>query len=123
VDLQKLKAKGRVRRKKRVRKKVFGSAERPRLSVYRSHCHIYGQVIDDMAGRTLAAASSLSKELRRQLKKGGGDRAAAGLVGKLLGEKAKAADIKKVVFDRNGFRYHGRVKEFAEAARKAGLEF
>ncbi|QJA05725.1 50S ribosomal protein L18 [Thermosulfurimonas marina] len=116
----------RLRRKRRVRKKVFGTPERPRLSVYRSVKHIYAQIIDDTRGHTLVAASSLSPEIRarwEELKKEGGKTAVARAVGELLGKRAVEAGIKKVVFDRGGFKYHGRVKALAEGARAAGLEF
>ncbi len=106
----------------RVRTKVVGTPERPRLCVYRSLNHIYAQVIDDRGGRTLAAASSLDKEMRKQLK-GGGNVAAAKVVGKVIAERARAAGIEKVVFDRGGYMYHGRVQALAEAAREAGLKF
>jgi large subunit ribosomal protein L18 len=123
MNAQMAKARGRQRRKRRVRKKCFGLPERPRLSVFRSLNHIYGQIIDDVSGRTFVAASSLSKELREKLPKGGRGREAAKLVGKLLGEKARALDIIQVAFDRNGYRFHGRVKELAHGAREAGLKF
>ena len=113
----------RLRRKKRVRKKVFGTSERPRLSVYRSLKHIYAQVIDDTKGITLAAASTLDPALREQLKEIKGKIEAARLVGKLVAERALEKGIKKVVFDRGGFKYHGRVKALADGAREAGLEF
>ena len=106
----------------RVRTKVAGTPERPRLCVFRSLSHIYAQVIDDRAGRSLAAASSLDKEIRQQLK-GGGNVAAAKVVGKTIAERARAAGIHTVVFDRGGYTYHGRVRALAEAAREAGLEF
>ena len=106
----------------RVRKKVVGTPERPRLSVYRSLNHIYAQVIDDRTGRTLAAASSLDKEMRKQLK-GGGNVAAAKVVGRVIAERARRAGIEQVVFDRGGYKYHGRVQALAEAAREAGLKF
>ncbi len=122
MDVAKNKAAGRRRRRRRVRKKVFGEPERPRLSVFRSLSHFYAQVIDDVAGRTLAEASSLSKELRKKIKSGG-DVGAAKAVGELLGRNAKKAGIVKVAFDRNGYKYHGRVKAFADAAREAGLKF
>lgn len=111
-----------VRRKKRIRKTVFGTAERPRLSVYRTASHIYAQVIDDTTGNTLVAASTLTEDVR---KSDGhkGNIAAAGQVGKLLAERAKAANVTRVVFDRNGFLYHGRIKALADAAREGGLEF
>ena len=96
--------------------------ERPRLSVFRSSKHIYAQIIDDRAGRTLAAASSLDKELRDALKTGA-DAEAAGKVGELVARRAKEAGVTAVVFDRGGYRYHGRVKALAEAAREGGLSF
>lgn len=122
MDAAKKKDAGRRRRRRRVRKRVEGSPERPRLSVFRSLNHFYAQVIDDVAGRTLAAASSLSREVRGKMKSSGGIDAAKA-VGELLGKNAKEAGIAKVAFDRNGYKYHGRVKAFADAARKAGLEF
>ena len=106
----------------RVRRRVVGTPERPRLSVFRSLNHIYAQVIDDRTRRTLAAASSLDKETRKQLK-GGGNLAAAKVVGKAIAECARAAGIEQVVFDRGGYKYHGRVQALAEAAREAGLKF
>ncbi len=106
----------------RVRTRVAGSPERPRLCVYRSLNHIYAQVIDDGTGRTLAAASSLDKETRKQLK-GGGNVAAAKVVGKEIAGRARAAGIEHVVFDRGGYMYHGRIKALADAAREAGLKF
>ena len=113
---------GRLRRKLRVRKKVQGTEERPRLTVYRSLRHIYAQVINDITGQTLAAASTLSKELRGTLKTTGNIEAAKA-VGELVAQKALERGIMKVVFDRNGFLYHGRIKTLAEAARQKGLEF
>jgi large subunit ribosomal protein L18 len=110
------------RRRQRVRAKVKGTSERPRLSVARSLRHISAQVIDDEAGKTLVAASSLSKEIRDKVKSGGNVEAARA-VGRLLAEKAAKQNIRKVVFDRGGRIYHGRVKALAEGARKAGLEF
>lgn len=112
----------RERRAGHVRSTVFGTAERPRLSVYRSHRHFHAQLIDDAAGRTVASASSLQKDLKASLKHGG-DRKAAEAVGKKLAEAAKAAGVGAVVFDRNFFRFHGRVRAFAEAAAKGGLSF
>ncbi len=103
---------------KRIRRKVQGTAERPRLCVFRSLKHIYAQVIDDGQGRTLAAASS-----NQEGQANGGNLAGAKAVGKLIAERAQAKGIKKVVFDRGGYLYHGRVKALAEAAREAGLEF
>lgn len=112
----------RERRKLRVRRKVLGTPDRPRLSVFRSLKNITAQLIDDVAGQTLCAASTLSKEVAGQVKKGG-NKAAASAVGLILAERARMKGIRKVAFDRSGYRYHGRVKALAEAARKAGLEF
>jgi large subunit ribosomal protein L18 len=106
----------------RVRMTVSGTAERPRLCVYRSLDHIYAQVIDDRAGKTLASASSADKDTKKNLK-GGGNVAAAKVVGKAVADRAKAQGISKVVFDRGGYKYHGRVKALADAAREAGLQF
>ncbi|MGQ9481367.1 50S ribosomal protein L18 [Chloroflexus sp.] len=111
----------RLRRHNRIRKRVFGTPERPRLNVFRSHVHIYAQVIDDAVGHTLVAASTNEKgwsgspELTKTQE--------AALVGKLIAERALQAGITKVVFDRGGYKYHGRVKALAEAAREAGLNF
>jgi large subunit ribosomal protein L18 len=105
---------------KRLRRKLTGTAERPRLAVFRSINHIYAQVIDDRAGRTLVAASSLEKQSKIS---GGGNLNGAKAIGKLVAERAIANGIKQVVFDRGGYLYHGRVKAVAEAAREAGLEF
>jgi large subunit ribosomal protein L18 len=113
---------GRLRRQKRVRLKIKGSVERPRLSVFRSEKHIYAQIIDDVSGKTLVAASSLDKELKGKLKNGS-NKEASKQVGTLIAGKAKKAGVKKVVFDRGGYLYHGRVQALAEAAREAGLEF
>jgi large subunit ribosomal protein L18 len=111
------------RRKSRVRRSLKKLASgRPRLSVHRSSKHIYAQIIDDGGGRTLAAASSLEKDLRTQLKTGA-DKAAAAAVGKLIAERAVKAGVKDVVFDRGGYIYHGRVKALADAAREGGLNF
>ncbi|RPH95819.1 50S ribosomal protein L18 [candidate division KSB1 bacterium] len=116
------KIKSRIRRKKHIRKTVTGSAERPRLVIFRSLRQVYAQLVDDVAGKTLTGVSSLSPELREQVAK-----KKPCEVGKLVGEacarKALERNIKKVVFDRNGFPYHGRVKAVAEGARKAGLQF
>ena len=113
---------GRERRKLRIRKKVGGTTERPRLSVFRSTKHIYAQVIDDVTGKTLAHASTLSKDLQGTLDD---DKKmdAAKKVGALIAKVCKSKGIDKVVFDRNGYLYHGRVSALAEAAREAGLEF
>jgi large subunit ribosomal protein L18 len=112
---------GRLRRHRRVRKKIHGTATRPRLAVFRSNKHLVMQVIDDEAGRTLAAASTLEAEQRSQ--GSGSTVAAASRVGSLVAERAKAAGVSQVVFDRGGFLYHGRVAAAADAAREAGLEF
>ena len=109
----------RIRRHKRVRKNISGTAERPRLNVYRSLNHIYAQVIDDVKGVTLVAASSMDKGFEGN----GGNVEAAKAVGKAVAEKALAAGIKAVVFDRGGYVYHGRVAELAEGAREGGLKF
>ncbi len=111
------------KRRARVRRSLKGRAEgRMRLSVHRSGQHIYAQVIDDVAGKTLACASSLEKDLRTSLKTGA-DKTAAAAVGKLVAERAVKAGIKDVVFDRGGFIFHGRVKALADAAREGGLKF
>ena len=110
---------GRLRRKIRIRKKIAGTAERPRLSVFRSSNHIYAQVIDDDSGRTVASASSAVVKVEGHK----GNKGAAAAVGSLIAEQAKAAGIESVVFDRNGYQYHGRVKALAEAAREGGLTF
>jgi len=106
----------------RVRTRVTGTPERPRLAVYRSNGHIYAQVIEDLTGRTLASASSIDKEIRKELK-GGNNVAAAKVIGKKVAERARAAGIEMVVFDRGGYMYHGRVEALAAAAREAGLKF
>jgi large subunit ribosomal protein L18 len=112
-----------ARRKSRIRKAIKAkSGGRPRLSVYRSSEHIYAQIIDDEKGATIAAASSIEKDLRTSLKTGA-DKAAAALVGKLVAERALKAGIKEVVFDRGAYIYHGRVKALADAAREGGLDF
>jgi len=113
----------RVKRKKHVRKGVFGTEARPRLTVFRSNKNIYAQIIDDQAGRTLVAVSTQEKVVSEKLGGPGGNRAAAGATGEALAAKAVEKGIKKVVFDRNGYIYHGRIRELAEAARKGGLEF
>lgn len=111
-----------LRRKRRVRKKILGTPDRPRLAVFRSNRHMYAQVIDDTVGRTLVSASTLSPELRGVIKSTGSLEAAA-QVGTLLARKALEAQVDKVVFDRNRYRYHGRVKALADAARQSGLQF
>jgi len=112
----------RLRRHRRIRKKVFGTPERPRLCVFRSNKHIYAQVIDDTIGHTLVSASTLDPELREKLQKTW-NKEAAREVGKLIARRALEKGIKKVVFDRGGYKYHGRVKELAEGAREGGLVF
>jgi large subunit ribosomal protein L18 len=113
----------RQRRHLRVRAKVSGSTERPRLNVFRSNAHIYAQVIDDVTGRTLAAASTLESEIRERLPEEHPKVQEALVVGQVIGERSLAQGISQVVFDRGGYKYHGRVKAVAEGARKAGLEF
>jgi large subunit ribosomal protein L18 len=115
-------AKMRERKHQRVRKKVFGTLDRPRLSIYKSLHHIYAQIIDDTKGETLAAASTLSPEIRDEIG-GRKNTDTARVVGRLIAEKAKARGIDRVVFDRGGYPYHGRVAAFADAARENGLEF
>jgi large subunit ribosomal protein L18 len=122
MNLQKQKAWKRERRHLRVRRTVSGTPERPRLSVFRSLENIYCQLIDDTQGKTLVAFSTLSPELRESLKKRG-NKGAAAMVGTKLAEKALAAGIKQAVLDRGGYKYHGRVKALADAARKGGLKF
>jgi large subunit ribosomal protein L18 len=120
--MTKVASRGAARRKRhdRIRLRLEGTESRPRLAVFRSNIHIYAQVIDDGSGKTLAAASSVEKELR-------GSRSTkteeAAVVGRLIAERAKTAGVERVVFDRAGFRYHGRIKSLADAAREAGLEF
>ena len=117
------KREARLRRQRRIKKKIRGTSERPRLCVYRSLNHIYAQIIEDTTGRTLASASSVSKNIAPLVGKDGGNKKGAVIVGEAIAKIALSKGIKKVVFDRNGFLYHGRVKELAEAARKSGLEF
>ena len=113
----------RTRAKIKIRKKISGTTEKPRLSVYRSLDNIYAQIIDDSTGNTLVAASSLSKELADEIKNSKGKVSKSKLVGKLVAKKALEQKISSVVFDRNGYRYHGRVQAIAEGAREAGLKF
>ncbi|MBQ3053993.1 MAG: 50S ribosomal protein L18 [Clostridia bacterium] len=110
----------RIRRHARVRKNISGTAERPRLSVYRSLNHIYAQIIDDVAGKTLVAASTLDSSLKANY---GGNKEAAKAVGLLIADRAKEKGITEVVFDRGGYVYHGRVAELADGAREGGLKF
>ncbi len=112
----------RLRRQRHVRKRLFGTSERPRLAVFRSSKHIYAQVIDDAEAKTLAQASTLDPEIRQQ-QAYGGNKAAAALVGRIVAERAKQAGIDKICFDRRSYKYHGRVEALATAAREAGLQF
>ena len=112
----------RLRRQRRVRKRLFGTSERPRLAVFRSSKHIYAQVINDHAGTTLVSASTMDPEVKAQVKYGG-NKAAAAIVGRLVAERAKKAGIDKICFDRRSYKYHGRVAALAQAAREAGLLF
>jgi large subunit ribosomal protein L18 len=112
----------RLRIHERIRKRLIGAPERPRLAVYRSNKHIYAQIIDDSKGATLIAASTLDVDAKKDVKHGG-NIAAAKAVGKLVAQRAKAKGIESVLFDRGGYLYHGRVKALAEAAREAGLKF
>ncbi len=125
MNAQKLKQKRAERRRYRVRKAIYGTPERPRLSIFRSVAHIYVQVIDDASGRTVAAASSVEPTVKAQLgsEVRAGNRKGAELIGKVIADRLKEKGITRVVFDRNGFLYHGRVRSVAEAAREAGLEF
>ncbi len=111
----------RLRRHKRIRKKIAGSGERPRLAVFRSNKHLYAQLIDDLEGRTIASASTLEEELRGQTE--GNGTAVAERVGKLVAQRGIEKGVKSVVFDRGGFRFHGKVKALADGAREQGLEF
>jgi large subunit ribosomal protein L18 len=113
----------RQRIRNRIRKKLSGGPERPRLAVFRSQGHIYAQVIDDEAGRTLCSASSLDAAFKAEAKKRGSNVAAAKQVGQLIATRAKEKGIQAVVFDRGGFLYHGRIKALADAARESGLKF
>jgi large subunit ribosomal protein L18 len=113
---------GRTVRHLRIRRTLAGTAERPRLAVFRSHSHICAQLIDDVSGRTLAAADSRSKEFRQRVARTG-NAAAAKAVGELLAERARARGLERVVFDRGGYQYHGRVKALADGARAGGLVF
>jgi large subunit ribosomal protein L18 len=122
-----MRERARRRRQERVRKRVRGTATRPRLSVFKSARHIYGQLIDDVHGHTIAAASSLGPAFRERVRgvetASGGSVGGAKIVGELIAEQARAKGITEVVFDRNGFLYHGRVKALAEGARGTGLQF
>jgi large subunit ribosomal protein L18 len=113
----------RFKRKVRIRQRIQGTVDKPRLSVFRSSKHISAQVIDDAAGKTLAAASSLEKEVRGQKASFENKTALATFIGKLIAERAQEKGVKQVVFDRNGFLYHGRIKAVSDGAREAGLKF
>lgn len=116
----------RVRRKRahaRIRSRISGTAERPRLAVFKSGRYVYAQLIDDLAGATLAQANSKEAELRSQFEGGASSKAAARLIGETIAERAKAKGIERCVFDRGGYIYHGKVKELADGARSKGLEF
>jgi large subunit ribosomal protein L18 len=117
-----LRTQARLKRKKRIRKKLIGTEQRPRLCVFRSAKHIYAQVIDDSRGRTLVAASSMEKAIREN-PESKNKVAAANAVGKIIGQRAMEKGVKQVVFDRNGFLYHGRLKAVSDGAREAGLKF
>jgi len=117
------KSAARMKRKRRVRMRVRGASERPRLSVFKSARHIYAQIVDDTTARTLVNASSLSKDFRSNVQARGGNKAGAAMVGELIAKHAAQKGIKRVVFDRNGFLYHGRIKTLADAAREHGLDF
>ena len=112
----------RIKKHSRLRNKIFGTLEKPRLNVFRSNNHIYAQIIDDQEGKTLVSVSTLDRQLSSDLKKGA-NKEAAERIGQALAERAVSKGIKKVVFDRGGYIYHGRVKALAEGARKGGLEF
>jgi large subunit ribosomal protein L18 len=122
MDKQKKKHIGQLRRRRHVRSKIVGTPERPRLTVFRSSKHIYAQLVDDLTGVTIAAASSLGKEAKAGLPYGGNIKAAQS-VGKKIAESAKAKGIGKAAFDRGHYRYHGRIKALADAAREGGLQF
>ena len=124
ISMEKIHREGkRLGRKRRVRKKVRGTSERPRLSVFRTSKHIYAQIIDDDHAKTLVGTSSLKQDIRDKLQNQGGNKKGAAIVGEFIARSAQEKGIKKVVFDRNGFLYHGRIKVLAEAAREHGLEF
>jgi large subunit ribosomal protein L18 len=123
ADKNKLKAQRLERRQFRTRKNIFGTPERPRLSVFRSDKHIYAQLVDDFAGKTIVSVASTSGEVRGAELKNGGNIAAAKQVGRVIAEKAKSLGVTKVAFDRGGRMYHGRIKALADAAREGGLKF
>lgn len=118
-----IKIEGRERRRKIIRKKIMGTKERPRLSVYRSLNHFYAQIIDDVEGKTLVSLSTLSADVKDKAKKDCGNVKGAVALGTALAESCKSKGVTKVVFDRSGYKYHGRIKALADAARKGGLQF
>jgi large subunit ribosomal protein L18 len=120
MDRQQKKTVRRVRRRTGIRKRIIGTPERPRMSVYRSLTHIYVQIIDDLSGRTLCSASTRDKDVKVS---GGGNVEAAKAIGAKVAERAKSSGVTQVAFDRGGFRYHGRIKALADAAREGGLQF
>ena len=122
MDAQKLKHRRQLRRRNHVRRKIRGTAERPRLTIFRSSKHIYAQIVDDLSGLTLASASTAGKEMKTKVPYGGNVNAAKA-VGQLIAERAKEKGIGQVAFDRGHYRYHGRIKALADAAREAGLSF
>lgn len=122
MDSSELRRKRRLRRKRGIRKGVYGTSEKPRLTVFRSHKHIYAQIIDDQRGVTLCEASTRNRELRNDIADSGNIEAAK-TVGAALAERAKEKNVERVHFDRNGYRFHGRVKGLADAAREGGLSF
>jgi len=115
--------KRRIKRQMRVRKRVKGTSEKPRLCVFRSGKHIYAQIIDDTTGQTLLTASSMAKDMASKIGKDGGNKKGAAVVGTAIGTAALAKGIKQIAFDRNGFLYHGRIESLSNAARKCGLQF
>jgi len=123
MNIQQVKKKRRIRRKNHIRKKIKGTEQRPRLTVYKSLNNIYAQLIDDVSGNTLVSASTIDKEVKTMIKKGMGKVEQSKLVGTIIGKRAIENNIKTVSFDRNGFLYHGRIKTLADEARKSGLEF
>lgn len=123
MNIQQLKKTRRIRRKNHIRKIIKGTEQRPRLTVYKSLGNIYAQIIDDVAGKTLASASSIDKEVKTMMKKDISKVEQSELVGSVVAKRAIEKNIKLVSFDRNGFVYHGRIKNLADAARKSGLEF
>lgn len=123
ADRNKVKAFRRLRKKKRIRKVVFGTDKRPRLAIFRSSRNTYAQLVDDVKSKTLTGVSTLSPGIKKELSRGGGNIDAARLVGKAIADKAKSLKVDSVVFDRGGYLYHGRIKAVAESARENGLKF